>query len=203
MEEKKPDINQYLEDIQLIKKTLDGAQPKIYLESWAFIVWGPLIIFSTFISVFFEKGLNNAGLNPVFMIWVPTLVVGLIIEIVAWVRKMDQTKAPLFTPHMVKFFMTILGVGTAILLLSPYLLREGNPIPGILMVAIAPLFFVVAEYSVEVFYAAGFINLVVGAAFIAANITNPIFNLFPGILAGIFFFIAGIVARKMEKRKNG
>lgn len=203
MEEKKPDISQYLDDIQLIKKTLDGAQPKVYLEAWAFLVWGPLIILSTFLVVFLEKTMTEAGLNPAIIVWVPTMIIGLVIEIVAWIRKMDKEKAPLFTSHMIRFFATILGTGAALFILSPYLLQDGNPIPGIMMVALAAMFLIVAEYSVQVFYVAGFLNLILGVVFISANITNPVFNLFPGIIAGLFFFIAGIVARQMEKRKNG
>ncbi len=89
-EQKTDDLKKYAEDIATIKSLLLDVEEKPMIETWAFFVWGGLILIGSLLHYFgiYHWGMELKAIG--FKIWLPVLLASIFSETIAWITKMKK-----------------------------------------------------------------------------------------------------------------
>jgi len=199
------DISKYADDIKTIKTMLMKVDERPFIENWAFLSWGALCLLGTLAHwVGWKSYLMSHG-EIFYKIWVPVLVIGGILETIAWIHRLAKDSLPAFNRQAQKFFiaLAILSIVFVYSIYGMYKLSGYQYIPSMIIsfFAIAMAFYGSLSYFhlnfTGIFLVAGalfthFIPMDLGYKYLLAS-----------SIPGIGFILSGYANIIADRRKHG
>lgn len=194
-------LDKYLKDIALIKRTMDETDERPIIENWAYFAWGFIILGASILHFLLYSQNILPEIEGIWVLWIPVLVVIIGIEIIAGFRQLTRKGQPLFTRRFMKFLFTFSGILVICLVIFMKLLWAGLFEPGFVLLINAVLFFAYAQYNrIQLFIQGGAV-LLIGLIFHISGMVGPLFFLLAGIISGIAYISYGVMEQLLEKKK--
>ncbi len=202
---KEPDLAKYLEDIKTIKDLLLEVEKKPLYENWVFYAWGGLFILGSLIHFFTVKYLNF-GIRDLFLkIWLPVLLIGGFIEVIALVRNMSKYSLPLFSRSVIKLYLSLIGIVAVLFFVVLFFinLKAIQYLPIIFLLFYSVFYLTLAQQpSYMHLYVHGYLFILLAIILYLFNIPHQILTLIVGSVIGVSSIIAGLTSSIMEKKGN-
>ncbi len=197
MKEDPEKMNSYLKDLQEISDLARRNDENPLVEYWDFISWGILLIIGTLLhSLFFPRQLNHALL----VIWLPIILVGGVVESLAWAAMVKKLQVPLTNRHNRRKYISLLTVFTAVCISFFYIIHLNGPVPGLMLILLSILFAMIVQMSYFALIAETLITLAAGIILTVLDVHGTAITTATGIYTGCVFLIMGLHARYLEKK---
>ena len=197
MTENKEQIQHYLEDLKEMKDLIARHEERPIVEYWDFVCWGVLVILGTLLHArFFTYSIDHALLG----VWLPIVIVGGVIESLAWFYLVKRTETPLSVRRYRRFYLAAFIIGIAIMFVLYYLIHLKGPIPGMFLLLISILFAMVAQITYMALFLEAALTLTAGIVLTLLDIRGLPAGVGVGIFVGLTFIAFGIHSRILEKR---
>ena len=172
-------------------------------ENWAFYAWGGFFIFGSLVHFFTAKYLNF-GIRDLFLkIWLPVLLAGGFIEVIALVRNMTKYSLPLFSRSVIKLYLSLFGI-VAVLFFVVLLfidLKAIQYLPIVFLLFYSVFYLTLAQQaSYTHLYVHGYLFIPLAIILYLFNIPHQILTLIIGSVIGVSTIIAGLTSGIMEKK---
>lgn len=203
MEDKKRDVEEYLNDLADIKKMIVQSEDYGIVEIWVYWAFGLLILAGSFISYFLITIRDLSILNIFVMVWLPALFLSGLSETIGWIRNMNKKSIPLLNSQFVKLGSSFTGIMIIISILAFYLIQSDIPHGGIyILLGAIPVFLysqlTFSSIIIEAWFLTG-----LGILFLVNNVSSLRGSLVSGIVVGLVYITLGFHVRFEEKRSNG
>lgn len=203
MEDKKRDVEEYLNDLADIKNMIVQSEDYGIVEVWVYWAYGLLIIAGSFISYFLVTMRDLNMSNVFFMVWLPVLFVSALSETIGWIRNMNKKSIPLLSSQFIKFGSSFTGIIIIISILGYYLIQTDIPHGGIYMLLGAILVFLYSQLTFSSIIIEAWVLTGIGILLLVNNVSSIEGSLVSGIVIGVVFIILGFHVRYEEKKANG
>jgi hypothetical protein len=199
MEPEKENLRKYLRDLKEMKDLAARHEERPIVEYWDFISWGALLILGTLLHArFFPDAINTALLA----IWLPVLVIGGLVETMAWVYLVKRLEMPLSSRRNKRFYLASVVILIAVIFILYYLIHLNGPIPGMMLLLLAVLFAFVAQMSYLGLFIETVLTLSAGIVLTMLDVRGPGASIGVGFFAGLTFIVMGLHTRMLEKRNE-
>jgi hypothetical protein len=196
------DEGRYREDLATIRSLLAEHDDQPFLEHWAFIAWGLLIVAGTVLHWAVAPGYAGGTQQLALLIWIPVVVAGALQETFAFIRRLNVDEVPLWTRKFQRLMLHGAGIFTVIFAVLIYELPSGlHPGVVILFAALALLPYGYASYSA--LFVDAFALIAVGLLVLIAAPATPGFFLLSGLVVGVTYAVCGIHHKLLERRRVG
>lgn len=197
MDRNSDDIRGYLEDLKQMKDLVQRHEERPIVEYWDFISWGILMILGTLLHArFFTASIDRALL----VIWLPIIILGGVIESLAWYYLVNRIETPLTVRRNQRFYMAAVIIFIATLFIFYYLIHLNGPIPGMSLLLVSILFAFVAQMTYMALFMETALTLIAGIVLTLLDVRGLPAAVGAGIYLGLTFIAIGIHTRILEKR---
>ena len=204
MKKKEDNQKKYAEDIATIKSLLLSIDEKPVIENWAFFFYSAFFLIGSILHGIIISTNEVTVLSMLYKVWIPVLLASIFFETVAWVRKMTKEELPVFSRFHVKFFLLAMGLSIVMVYVF-YVMIKVNAISYLPVVTLFYFALYIFSYGMvaytHLFYI-GFFYIISGFILHLTEFDTHIQFIIVGIVMGISFAIAGILAIKKEKEIN-
>ena len=194
-------LEQYIRDVETIKHTLETEEGLLIIKPWALISWGILTLLGTALSGFLgDRGFSSHRLYLV--VWLPVIMIGGLLETIAWVRQTREEAIPLFTR---RFLRSLIGATAVIVTLMIFLwlfLDTGLPFAGPTLLAAGTLLLLYCQLAFHESYPEALFVFGAGLVFTFGEFSQGWAILCAGILPAIAMLEAGIRYSIKGRKRN-
>ncbi len=192
------DVSRYLDDVVLIKRTLQEKEGEILLSPWIFYVWAAVITGATLISRLAAWPAGWAAVDIAWKIWLPAIFLGGLFESAGWIQYFLRENRVVWTEGIQKLLLLFPGVIAALAVINLGLLERGVEVDGVVLLSTAVCLMVYAGFSRKSLMAEGYFLLVFGAVVMIIGWTSPAGYTASGLVCGAVFLAAGIHPRILQ-----
>jgi hypothetical protein len=202
MKENEPDLEKYLEDIATIKDMLFRADNKPIYETWSFYVWGSVIALASVIHYLVERTLG-LNLERLFLeIWLPAILLLGLTEVISLTRNMSKQALPLFSRTLVRFYLSLIGCFSVLILLLLLLIRleAVDYLPLVFLLTGSVFYFVFAQTTYTHMYIHGYLFIVLAVVLYLFHVPHQLLVPVVGCTVGASQVIVGITTACAAKK---
>jgi hypothetical protein len=192
-----------LEDVRIIKSTLDSEEARLLLPPWAYFSWALVVAAGTGLSYFLYRGMGFSGLQLALTVWVPAIIIGGSFEMVGWLSWLKKEELVLRTDWMQRMLLSFCGVVVGLMALGFSLSASGSGLAGFFVISLSICFMTLGSYSwKEIFYEA-YILLFIGVLMLLFANEGAAASLASGFICSAGFAAAGIHLKLLARRYDG
>jgi len=193
----------FLEDVNIIKNTLEGQEGRILLPAWAYLSWAVVVAFGTIMSylLFRFRGLTEAHLA--LTVWVPVFIIGSSLETVGWVSFLRKEELVLRAEWFQRMILEFCGIIIGLMAIGFFLSASGAGLAGFFVISLAICFMALGSYSWKSVFIEAYFLLATGIVMLIFANKGTGAYLAAGGICSVGFAIAGIHTKILEQRHNG
>jgi len=199
-------IEKYSEDISTIKGLLLQVDETPMVESWAFFIWGAMVLLSTVLH-YFAATAWKLTLAAIFTeIWLPAMLVAILVESLALLKKLGKRHIPIFSRNTVNMYLAVTGMFIVFCFIIIGIISRGNHalLPSFLLTMLSMFFLVYAQNTYYNFmYPFAYALILAGILLYIFEISLLPGMMITGILYGTACLVIGIIAHRKERTANG
>ncbi len=195
-------IEKYSEDISTIKGLLLQVDEAPMVESWAFFIWGVMVLVGTVLH-YFAATAWKLSLAAIFTeIWLPAMLVAILVESLALLKKLGKRHIPVFARTTVNMYLAVTGMFIVFCFIIVGIISKGNHalLPSFLLTTLSLFFLVYAQNTYYNFmYPFGYALILAGITMYILGIPLLAGMMTTGILYGTACLVIGIIAYRKER----
>ena len=199
-------IEKYSEDISTIKGLLLQVDETPMVESWAFFIWGVMVLIGTVLHYFAATAWGLTLATIFTEIWLPAMLVAILVESLALLKKLGKRHIPVFSRTTVNMYLAITGMFMVFCLIIIGIISRGNHslLPPFLLATLSIFFLVYAQNTYYNFmYPFGYALILAGILVYLFEISLLPGMMITGILYGTACLVIGIIAHRKERTAHG
>ena len=195
----------FKKDIATIKSLLMEVEEKPLIDIWAFFSWGGLFIAGAVIHLILYRVFNFEINSILLRVWTPIMLINMMLETIAMVKRMTRESIPFFSRSMIKFIMTGVGMFIGLAFITFILIKLGGiTYLGTITLILFGVFILLYAQTVNFhLYFYSYFLMFSGIILYFINLTIHIQSILTGLILGIVLIIAGINLMIDEKKKTG
>jgi hypothetical protein len=195
-------IEKYVKDIETIKSILMQVEENPMIENWAFFTWGFLILIGSLIHYYTIRFMQFSTAEVFLKVWVPIVLIAILLETIAWIKKMSRESIPLLSRVTVKIWLTIIGsfTGTCFIIAIQIQMNEVSTLPTIILILFAIILFIYAQVAYSYLYTHAYCLMIVGIIIHLLDLDSQIKFLAAGLACSLIFITAGVTSWVMGKK---
>lgn len=195
-------LEDYLHDLETVRDLLTRHEEKSMIESWAFYIWGVLVILGTVVHALLSQRSTLDETAVLLSVWGPVVLLGGGGEMAAWLARVRSEKTPLFGRRFVRFVLSAVGAFIAVVPVVLVLYRNGLLSPGLALLLVSFVFLIYAEITFSSLFFEAYILLFLGLGFFVLGVTSITGYLVAGMAVGLAFLAFGVHAAVLEKERS-
>ncbi len=196
------EVSRYLDDVVLIKRTLQEKEGQILMPSWVFYLWGVVIAGTTLLCRLAALPAGWGAEEMAWKIWIPAVVVGGLFETVGWVQFIFRENRVVWTESMQKLLFLFSGMILALAVLILGLVERGTAVNGVVLLSVALCLMTFGAFSYKSLMIEGYLALGAGAVVMIIGWSSPLGYTVSGLFCALLFAAAGVHTRVLTGTGN-
>ena len=195
-------IEKYAKDIETIKSLLMQVEENPMIENWAFFTWGFLVLIGSLIHFYTIRFMQFSTAEVFLKVWFPIVLISILLETIAWIRKMSRESIPLLSRVTVKIWLTIIVsfIGMCFIIAIQIQMNEVSTLPTIILILFAIILSIYAQVAYSYLYPHAYFLIIAGIIIHMLDLDSQIKFLAAGLTCSVTFITAGITSWIMGKK---
>lgn len=187
------DLKRYIDDVRMIKRTLDVADGSFHIFSWFYYVLAGLALVGTGINVVLVHTAGIAEHDSLVFVWIPIFVLAAGTEMVAWILKSSQEKLPVLTPAFTRYLVAGGTMVVGLVTIAIVLIRQGLLLPGVVLLLVGTIMSITVQYVHFWFLLESFGLVVLGLFFELIGARGEAYFVVAGVIIAGAMVLAGVI----------
>jgi len=199
--DEKTGIEKYAEDLAVIKSMLLKTEEKGIVEPWGFISWGICTLIGSVLHFVFHNSYNLALNDILLKIWAPILIIAILLDSAAHIRKFMKEGIHILSRPLVKIWITSSGIFIGMGLAIFFIVKSGAIayLPHIILIMFSIFFFLYGYISYFFIHLLAVFLLALSVILYLTGIEADLKFFLTGVILGLSQIICGIAVSRKEK----
>lgn len=197
-------FKKYSNDIATIKSIMAEVEKRPMIENWAFFTWAFFMFSASLIHYLGWKVWHYSHSEIFFKVWIPLIVIGCILEGVAWFKRIIKDDVPLLNRQAQVLFINIAMLSVIVIYVMYLIAGLGGAeyLPSVIMLYFAGGMVLYGNAYCNHLYAVAVFLSVTAIVLNTLTVSFGYKCISAGLITGFAFLTAGILNILISRMKH-